>query len=194
MEILVLGLIIFFGSHLVPVFTALRESLVKPLGRSGFMIAFSIASIVGLVLIVKGYQSAQAVNFEIWSPPVWTAHISVLLMLFAMIALAAAYIPSHLRTMLKHPMLVAIKIWALAHLIANGDFVSMLIFGSFLAYAVIDRISVKRRGALGPLGTVQGGMSGDIAAIVVGAGAYALFLFYAHLHLFGVAPIPRLSW
>jgi uncharacterized membrane protein len=100
--------------------------------------------------------------------------------------LAAAYIPSRIRDILKHPMLTAIKAWALAHLIANGDGASLLLFGGFLAYAVYDRISVKRRAALGPLGDREGTLAGDVAAIAIGVAVFALMLLWGHQALIGV--------
>ena len=114
--------------------------------------SFAVVSLIGFALIVLGFHKLQlhpGKNPQLWDPPMWTRHIALALMLPAMIALVAAYVPSHIHTMLKHPMLVAIKIWALAHLLANGDLASLVLFGSFLAFAVYDRISVKRRGAPG---------------------------------------------
>ena len=116
-------------------------------------------SLVGLTLIVLGFYKLHlhpGKNPILWDPPTWTRHMALALMLPAMIALVATYVPSHIHVMLKHPMLVAIKIWALAHLLANGDLASLLLFGSFLAFAVYDRISVKRRGDLGPIGRAAG--------------------------------------
>ncbi len=109
------------------------------------------------------------------------------LMLPAMIALAAAYVPSRIHTMLRHPMLVAIKLWALAHLLANGDLGSLILFGSFLAFAVYDRVSVKKRGALGPLGTKTGPAINDVIVVVAGIVLYAVFVYWAHEYLIGVS-------
>ncbi len=193
MVLLILGLIVFFGIHLVPVVPGARANAVQAIGEMPFKIAFSIASVLGLVLIIWGYGAAQNANVILWEPPVWTRHLATLFMLFAMIAIAAAYVPSRIRDVLRHPMLVAIKIWAFAHLLANGDLISLLLFGSFLAYAVVDRISVKRRGALGPLGAKSGGLTGDIAAVAIGVAGYLFLLFYGHAWLFGYAPIPALN-
>ena len=184
MTLLILGLILFLGVHLVPVATGLRERLVTALGQGGYMGLFSLISLAGLILIVWGF--GQRPFIALWDPPGWTRHVAFLLMLPALILLAAAYIPSRIRTAAKHPMLAAIKLWALAHLLANGDLGSLLLFGGFLAFGVIDRISVKRRSALGPLGERQGGLGGDLAAIGVGLAAYAFMLFWGHEHLIGV--------
>lgn len=197
MMMLVVGLIIFLGIHVLPTSPDIRDALKGRMGETAYKGLFSLVSLIGLVIIVFGYHKMQlnpGKNPLLWDPPTWTRHIAVLLMLPAMIFLVAAYIPSRIRTALKHPMLVAIKIWALAHLIANGDVASLLLFGSFLGYAVYDRISVKKRGATGPLGvsTVSPAIN-DVYVVVLGAVFYAALLFGGHAWLFGVSPIPALG-
>lgn len=189
MLILVLGLVLFLGVHLVPTAPDVRAGLAARYGEAAFKIGFSILSLIGFALIVIGYHKLQVMtgkNVQLWSPPDWTKHVAFLLMWPALIFLVAAYVPSRIRTALKHPMLVAIKTWALAHLIANGDLASLLLFGSFLAYAVYDRISVKRRGAPGPLGHAVGSAKGDVIVVLVGTALYAFMLFLGHGLLIGV--------
>lgn len=186
---LILGLVIFLGAHLVPTSPGLKESLTARFGAGLYKAAFSLASLVGLVLIVLGYHKLQLMpgkNPVIWDPPAWTHHITFLLMLPAMILLVASQIPSRIRTAAKHPMLAAIKIWALAHLIANGDLGSILLFGSFLAYGVYDRISVKRRGNAGPLGTKAGSPINDVIVVVLGLALYGFMMVWGHANLIGV--------
>ncbi|MGF1650876.1 MAG: NnrU family protein [Hyphomicrobiaceae bacterium] len=192
---LITGLILFLGIHSLPMFQSARAGLVARYGDIPFKLAFTVVSFVGLIMIVVGYGSVRwtEANTQLWLPPTWLGHVATLLMLFAMIALVAAYVPSTIRTRLKHPMLVGIKVWAFAHLLANGDLASALLFGTFLAWAVADRISVKRRGALGPLGATSGGVPGDVVVVVVGVALYVFLLLYGHAWLFGVAPIPALS-
>jgi uncharacterized membrane protein len=193
MLLLAVGLTLFLGIHLLPTSTELRNGLIARFGEPAYKVAFAIVSLAGLILIVLGYHKLQihpGKNVVLGEPPTWLNHVTWLLMLPAMIALVAAYVPSRIHTALKHPMLVAIKIWALAHLLVNWDLASILLFGSFLAYAVIDRISVKKRGALGPLGAKQGGMSGDIVVLVIGIGLYAFMLFRGHAWLIGVPLLP----
>ena len=193
---LILGLAIFIVPHLVPAMPALRSSLRDRMGPSAYLLSFSIVSLVSLILIAKGYGDARTLgraNPQLWTPPAFTRHITLALMLPAFILLAAAYIPSRIRTAVKHPFLAAVKIWALAHLLVRGDLASLLLFGSLLAYAVFDRISVKKRNALGPLGAVQGSIKGDIAAVVVGSLAYVAMLVVGHSALIGV-PVLRLSF
>jgi uncharacterized membrane protein len=184
MTYLILGLVIFLGMHLVPTVPALRERLKARTGDGGYMGLFSVVSAVGLLLIVYGFANRDYV--PIWSPPAGMKHLVFLLMLPVFVLLAAAYIPSNIRRIAKHPMLLAIKVWAFAHLLVNGDLAGMLLFGSFLAYAIYDRISVKRRAALGPLGTREGGVGGDIAAVAIGLAAYAFMLLAGHTWFIGI--------
>ena len=188
MVVFLIGLAIFLGIHLVPTMPGTRDALIRRFGENGYKGLFSVLSFVGLVLLVWGFGLARQspANVQLWAPPVWTKHIAFALMPFAFILLAAAYIPSRIRDHAKHPMLAAIKLWAFAHLLANGDLAGVLLFGAFLAWGVYDRISVKKRGALGPLGRAQGGLGGDIAAIVVGLVVYAAMLLRGHTLLIGV--------
>jgi uncharacterized membrane protein len=192
MLVMVLGLVLFFAIHLVPTNVELKNGLVARFGEGGYKAIFSVVSLVGLTLIVLGFYKLQlhpGKNPQLWIPPIWTRHLALALMLPAMIALVAAYVPSHIHVMLKHPMLVAIKIWALAHLLANGDLASLVLFGGFLAFAVYDRISVKRRGALGPIGRGSGPWSNDIIVVLVGVALYAAIVLYLHELVIGVSPL-----
>jgi uncharacterized membrane protein len=193
MLLMVVGLGLFFLVHLVPTFPDIRRGVVERFGEMPYKLAFSLVSAVGLALIVYGFAKlshASGKNPEIWLPPNWLRHLTMLLMPIAFVLLAAAYIPSRIRTATRHPMLAAIKIWAFAHLLVNGDLASIVLFGSFLAYAVYDRISVKKRAALGPLGEAPGGLGGDVAVVVVGLSAYAVFLLWGHAALIGVPLVP----
>lgn len=191
---LALGLLLFLGVHLLPTQPDLRDGLVARFGATTYRIAFSLLSAVGLLLIAFGYHKLQVMpgkNPQIWTPPTGMRHVAAALMLPSLILLAAAYIPSRIRDVVRHPMLAAIKLWATAHLLANGDLGGMLLFGSFLAWAVYDRISLKTRsGGRGPLGNKTGGVGGDIAAIVVGVVLYAALILGGHMWLIGKAPLP----
>jgi uncharacterized membrane protein len=193
MLLLGLGLVLFFALHLLPTQPAVRDGFVSRLGETTYKGLFSVLSLVALAVIVFGWQKLQVnpgKNPQLWVPPTWAKHVSFLLMIPASIFLVAAYVPSRIRTALKHPMLVAIKTWALAHLIANGDLAGMVLFTSFLLYAVYDRISLKTRtGGLGPLGSAKGGLSGDIIAVVGGLAFYTLMMLWGHQALIGKALI-----
>ena len=189
MLLLVLGLALFVVTHLVPAAPATRGLLRDRMGPSAYLLVFSILSLVSLILIGQGYGEARTLgrgNPQLWVPPAFMKHIAFALMLPAFILLAAAYVPSRIRTAVKHPMLAAIKIWALAHLLVRGDLASVLLFGTMLAYGVFDRISVKKRGAYGPLGTAEGTARGDAIAVALGLVAFVAMLGWGHSALIGV--------
>lgn len=187
----VAGLVLFFGLHL---YSALRArgsagDMKVRMGYGPFMGLYSLISIVGFVLICYGYSQTRGVGL-LYSPPTWTAHINFLLMIPALILLVASQLPpGRIAKTVKHPMLLAVKIWALGHLLANGEVNSVILFGSFLAYAVFDRIMVKRRGDMGAGAAMKVSTASDIAAIVVGIALYAALAFWLHPILFGVAAI-----
>ncbi len=194
MFLLIAGILLFMALHLVPAAPQVRADLRDKMGPSAYLLVFSIISLGSLIMIAKGYGDARAVGrIQLWNPPAFMRHITLALMLPAFILLAAAYIPSRIRTAVKHPMLAAIKIWALAHLLRRGDLASVVLFGSFLAFGVFDRISVKKRSALGPLGTAKGGLKGDIAAVVAGSVAYVVMVLWGHYALIGV-PLVNFSF
>lgn len=195
MLLLTIGLLLFFAIHLVPTSPSLRQGLAERFGEPAYRIGFSVLSLIGFALIVVGYHKLQIMpgkNPVLWDPPQWTRHIAFLLMLPALILLVAAFIPSRIRTAAKHPMLAAIKFWALAHLLVNGDLGSLVLFGSFLAFGVYDRISVKRRpAATVPVGQAPGAWN-DVLVVLGGVALYALILVWGHGALIGV-PIVSFS-
>lgn len=185
MLVLILGLVIFLGIHSVRIFAPdIRARRIAAGGIGQWKGIYTVVSIIGLVLIVYGYGMVRATGPVLYEPPVFAKHINLLLMAFAFVFLAVSQLPAgRIKAGLKHPMLVAVKIWAVGHLLANGDLASLLLFGSFLAWAVLDRISVKRRGDMGPK---PGPVKWDVAAIVIGLGVYLLFVWRLHAWLFGV--------
>lgn len=192
MTLLILGIVIFLGMHLVRVVApGLRASVIEGQGKGAWMAIYAVTSLVGLLLIIYGFGEARAVTGTLYNPPVFLKHISLLLMLLAFICLAAGFLPAgRIAVALKHPQVVSIKIWALAHLLANGETSSVLLFGSFLAWAVILRISLKRRERAGEkVLPVFRSTSNDILAVVIGLAAYGLFVWKLHEWLIGVAPI-----
>jgi len=190
MTLLILGIIVFLGVHLLPTIADLRAQLVAHLSEGGYKAAFSLLSLASLALLIYGYATAPLV--QLWSPPSWTRWLAIVLMLPAFIFLVAAYVPGRIRERLKHPFLVAVKTWALAHLLANGDLASVILFGSFLAYAVYDRITLKHRRPTGLVG-VEGPErpQNDAIAIVLGTVLYAVFLVWLHPLLIGAPVLPR---
>ena len=190
MTLFISGLVIFFGVHLFSAFRSRAEGadLRKKWGDAKFMGLISLISIVGFVLIVFGFGQARP-SAVLYTPPSWGVHVNMLLMLLALIALTASQVPAgHIKKRLKHPMLVSIKLWALGHLLSNGELVSVLLFGAFLTYAVIDRIAVKRRGDMGAVDAVAN-PKWDMVAIFFGLAIYAAFVMKLHAVLIGVPVI-----
>jgi uncharacterized membrane protein len=187
LTIMILGLAIFLGVHLFTTVRGQRAALIMRIGENGYKGLYSLISLIGLVLIVYGFaRYRQGEWIDIWFPPVWTKHLAALLVLFAFIMLVASYSRGHIYTTLKHPMLAAVKLWALAHLMANGDLGSIILFGSILAWAVIDRISLKRRTDPGAPPIPVGGMRNDVIAIFGGVVLYAVFGLWFHPYVLGI--------
>ena len=167
--ILVIGLIIFVGPHVFVTLREARAELVKRLGEWPYKGLFAVVSLVGLYMIGEGFGMYRAEGaIQIWSPPSFTRHITEALMLPSAIFVAAAYLQGEIKRRLKHPMLVGVKTWAVAHLLANGDLGGIILFGSVLAWAVYDRITLKRRTDPGGPPIPIGGWKNDVAAVIVG--------------------------
>ena len=189
MAVLVLGLMLFLGTHSISIFKPdLRANVVARFGVIPWQGVYAVLSLVGFMLILSGYGATHQSAVLVYHPPTWMRHVALLLMLPVFPILFAAYLPGRIQSAVKHPMLLAVKIWAVAHLLANGHLADLLLFGSFLAWAVADRISLKHRA--GP--PVQGAppsRANDAIAIVAGLFTYLLFIFWLHKALIGVAPI-----
>jgi uncharacterized membrane protein len=181
LALLVLGLVLFLGPHVFVTLRGARGALIARIGEGLYKGLFAVLSIVGLYLIGKGFALYRdAGMIEVWDPPDWTRHITVALMWPSIILVTAAYIPGDIKRVLKHPMLVGVKLWAVAHLISNGDLGSMIIFISVLAWAVYDRITLKRRSDPGGLPIPIGGRRNDIAAVIVGTILYFALALVFH--------------
>jgi uncharacterized membrane protein len=192
MLLLILGLVLFLGVHSVSIVSADgRNRLVKQMGEGPWKGLYSLVSLAGFVLIVVGYSAARQAPVLLYTLPNGFRHLAAVLMLPVFVLLLAAYLPGRIKTATKHPMLLAVKLWALAHLLANGTLADVLLFGGFLAWAVVDRISVKRRTAAGQLRAgpvLPGSKANDAIALVGGLGLYVLFVVWAHAWLIGVRP------
>lgn len=192
MLVMVIGLIVFFAMHTVPTNVDLKNGLIARFGASGYRTIFGVISLIGLALIVLGFHKLQlhpGKNPILWDPPVFMRHIALPLMLIASIALVAGFIRSHIQAALKFPFLVAVKAWALGHLLANGDLASLVLFGSFLAYGVYARITYKRSGGHGALYKGSGPWINDLIVVVLGAALYAAIVFFLHALVIGVSPM-----
>ncbi len=184
---MILGLVLFLGVHVFITRRDARADLIARIGEGGYKIAFSVISLVGLALIVWGFATYRATGWiDVWYPPIWMKHLTIALMLPAVIMVAASYVRGRIYTTLKHPMLAGVKLWAVSHLLANGDLGSIILFGSFLAWAVFDRISLKRRADSGAPPIPVGGLSNDAIAVGVGVVAYLALGFAFHPVVIGV--------
>jgi len=184
---MIVGLALFLGAHTLTTQRELRARCIAAMGEGGYKIGYALVSFAGLALIVWGFAHYRATGMiDIWSPPTAFRHITVALMLPAVIMVVASYIRGRIYTVLKHPMLAGVKLWAVAHLLANGDLGSIILFGSFLGWAVFDRISLKRRTDSGGPPIPVGGISNDLIAVVVGVVAYLALAFAFHPVVIGV--------
>lgn len=189
MTLFLIGLVLFLGIHSVAIVAPGWRDAQAVRSPGGWKAIYSIVSIVGFALLIYGYGLARQSPVVLWTPPAATRHIALLLMLPVFPLLLAAYLPGRIKTAVKHPMLLAVKFWALAHLLANGMLVDLLLFGGFLAWAVLDRIAVKKRAV--PRVTPGAPPSGanDLIAIVAGLAIYVVFVLWAHQWLIGVSPL-----
>lgn len=186
MSVLILGLVLFLGIHSFSTLRATRAAVIGRLGEGGYKGLYSLVAAAGLILIVVGFGRYRSAGYiQVWEPPYAFLHpVALLLLWFAFVSLTATYAPpSRIKSLLRHPMLVAVKAWALSHLLVNGDLGSMVLFGSLLAWAVYDRIAVKRRGDPGAP-SVRWSIN-DLLVVALGTAAYVAMI-WLHESLIGV--------
>lgn len=189
MGVLIAGLIIFFASHSISIINdAWRHRVANRIGEAPWKFAYSIMSIIGVVLIIWGYGIARQTPQIVYIPPYWLRDVALVLMLPVFTLLLAAYMPGRIKERLKHPFLIGVKLWALAHLLANGMVADVLLFGSFLLWAGIDSYSLKHRAPL-PCPCAAPRKYNDAIAIVGGLALYLVFVFGLHSWLIGVSPL-----
>jgi len=184
--VLILGLLVFLGTHVFVSLRDARAAVVARVGLPAYRGSFALVSLVGLALIIWGYGLYRAHEWiQVWSPPGFMRHITIGLMLFAVIFVVATFIPSHIKTRLKHPMLAGVKTWAFAHLLSNGDLGSILLFGGFLAWGVYARIAAKNRKDVGPT-TAPDGWTNDAIVVGIGIVVYLALGYVFHPVVIGV--------
>lgn len=187
MTVLVLGLILFLGIHSVSIVApAWRDARSAAMGEAAWKGLYSIVSAAGFALLIYGYALAREQPVVLYTPPAAMRHVAMLLMLPVFVLLLSAYLPGRVQRAAKHPMLLAVKLWALAHLLANGNLADVLLFGGFLVWAAADRVSMKHRVQRRLPGAPPSPMN-DVIAVVAGLAIYAAFVFWAHGRLIGVA-------
>jgi uncharacterized membrane protein len=193
LTIMILGLVLFLGAHTLTTRRPARASLIASIGEGGYKIAYSLISVAGIALMAYGFSAYRAAGYiDVWessvSPGVLRGlkHTTVALMLPASILLVAAYLRGRIYTTVKHPMLTAVKLWAAGHLLSNGDLGSIILFGSFLAWAVYDRISLKSRSDAGAPPIPVGGVGNDVLAVIIGVVVYVALALAFHPVVIGV--------
>mgnify|MGYP000897030601 FL=1 len=188
MKLMLLGLLIFLGTHVFTTMRVARAGLIARIGEGPYKIIYSALSAIGLVMAAYGFGAWRAAgSLQLWVPPVWTKHLAMPLVLFACVCIVSAYAPTHLRVWLKHPMLVGVKTWALAHLLANGDLAGVVLFGAVLVWAVISRISQKYRPV--PVYPVPR-LYADIIATVMWLILFWLLGTFFHSRVVGIPILP----
>jgi uncharacterized membrane protein len=191
MSLLILGLIVFLGAHSLRIFAdSWRSAQIARIGENPWKGLYSLVSIAGFVLLIWGYGRARAATIVLWQPPSWTHYLAALFVLIAFVLVVAAYVRgTRIKSALHHPMILGVKSWAFGHLIANGTLADVVLFGSFLVWAIVDFAASRRRdrvaGTVYPAGTA----ARDAIAIAIGVAAWAVFTFYLHERWIGVRPL-----
>ena len=190
MTLLLLGLVLFLGIHSVRIFAEdWRTARIAAMGPNAWKALYSVISIVGFALLVYGYGLSREAPVDLWDPPRWTRHLAALLTLPVFILIAAAYVPgTRIKATLKHPMILGVKTWALAHLLSNGRLADAILFGAFLAWAILDFRAARQRDRQQGLTYAATGVTRDIVVVVIGLAAWAAFALYLHGPLIGVRP------
>lgn len=191
MLLLMAGLALFLGVHSVRIFADdWRTAQIGRVGPKVWKGGYTLVSVIGFVLIVYGYGLARQTPVVLYTTPAWTRHSAALLTLGAFVMIAAAYVPeTHIKARLRHPMVAGVKVWAVAHLLANGTLADVVLFGSFLAWAILDYSAALRRDRIANVGYVVGPISRDIAAVAIGVVAWVVFTFWLHAWWIGVRPL-----
>ena len=190
MIVMVLGLVLFLGVHSVRVFADdWRTAQIAARGAGAWKGIYSLLSLGGLVLIVYGYGLTRTAPVDLWSPPTWTRHVAALLTLASFILFAAAQVKgSAIKAAVGHPQVLGTKVWAFAHLMSNGRLADVVLFGAFLAWAIVLYAASRRRDRRTGTRHIAGPVSRDVIAVVAGVAAWAAFAFWLHAWLIGVRP------
>ena len=189
MTLFLVGLVLFLGIHSVAIVAPAWRDAQAARNPGAWKGIYSVISIAGFALLIYGYGLARQSPVVVWTPPTAMRHIALLLMVPVFPLLLAAYLPGRIKAAAKHPMLLAVKFWALAHLLSNGMLVDLILFGAFLAWAVLDRIAVGRRAVPRAIPGAPASALNDVIALGGGLALYLLFVLWAHRWLIGVAPL-----
>ena len=190
MTYLIIGLVLFLGIHSVRIFAEQwRTAQIAQRGERSWKGLYSLASAVGLGLIIWGYGQARQQPVVLWASPTWARHVASLLVLISFVLLAAAYVPKNgIRYRVHHPMVLGVKVWAFAHLLANNTLADVLLFGSFLVWAVLNFRAARQRDRVDRVSYSPGTTGGTVKAVLAGVVVWAVFGLWLHGWLFGVRP------
>ncbi len=190
MTILLIGLVIFLGVHSTRIVAdGWRSAQIARIGPGPWKLGYTVLSLIGFFLLLWGYGIARQTPVALWTPPVAMRHLAGLLTLIAFVLLAATYVPRNgIRARLHHPMVLSVRLWALAHLLANGTLADLLLFGSFLVWAVFSFRAARRRARAAGARYPAGSVAGTLATVAVGCVAWVAFAFWLHAWLIGVRP------
>ncbi|RYF38950.1 MAG: protein NrnU [Comamonadaceae bacterium] len=191
MLMLILGLVLFLGVHSTRIVAdGWRSATIARIGPMPWKGLYTVVSIAGFVLLVWGYGLARQQPVVLWSPPRGMNHLAALLMVFSFILLVATYVPRNaIKARLHHPMVLSVKLWAVAHLLSNGNLADVVLFGAFLLWAVLSFRSARARDRAAGTVYAAGTAAGTAITVVVGLAAWAGFAFWAHAALIGVRPL-----
>ena len=191
MAILIAGLLVFLGAHSMRIVAPeWREQMIARLGNNAWRGIISVLSILGFVLLIKGYDAARIHPVSLYEPPYWLHYVTGALMLVAAIFAAASQVPRNsIKARMGHPLVLSVKTWALAHLLSNGTLADLLLFGTFLLWAVVDFASSRRRDRANGTAYPEGAIGNTVVTLIVGAAIWAAFVFYLHARWVGVAPL-----
>jgi uncharacterized membrane protein len=191
MAMLILGLVLFLGIHSTRIFAdGWRSGMIARLGPMRWKGLYSVLSIIGFVVVIWGFRMARADTLVLWSPPVWARHAAALLMVFSFILLVAAYVPRNsIKARLHHPMVLGVKVWALAHLLANGVAASVVLFSAFLVWAVLSYRAARQRDRAANTVYPPGNAAWTGITVAAGLIAWAVFAMFLHGPLIGVRPL-----
>jgi len=190
MSMLVIGLIVFLGAHSVRIFAEdWRSARIRAMGLRAWKLSYTVVSLAGFGLIVWGYAQTRALPIDLWHPPTWTRHVAALLTVPAFILLAASNVPgTRIKAAVGHPMVLGVKLWAFAHLLANGRLADVVLFGAFLLWAILDFRAARRRDRANGTVHATGPLARDLIAVVAGLALWAVFALYLHAAWIGVRP------
>jgi len=190
MAVLILGLVLFLGVHSTRIFAdGWRSGMVARMGPLPWKGLYSLASIVGFIVIIWGFRMARAETLVLYAPPVWARHVAGLLMVLSFILLAAAYVPRNsLKARLHHPMILGVKVWALSHLLANGVAADVVLFGAFLVWSVLSFRAARQRDRAANTVYPPGTAAWTGITVAIGLVAWSVFALLLHGPLIGVRP------